>query len=45
MTEAFKIEKKHTSRYQSENLGLEENVAESNAIIKTFEELEQPTAA
>ena len=45
MTEAFKIEKKHTSRYQSEKLGLEENVAESNAIIKTFEELEQPTAA
>ena len=45
MTEAFKIEKKHTSRYQSEKLGLEENVAESNAIIKTFEELEQPAAA
>ena len=45
MTEALKIEKKHTSRYQTEKLGLEEKLAESNAIIKTFEELEQPTAA
>ena len=45
MVEASFIEKKHTSRYQTEKLELEEKVAKSKAKVKVFEELEQPTAA
>ena len=33
------------SRYQAENLELEEKEAQSKAMIEIFEELEQPTAA
>ena len=43
MAEASFVEKKHTSRYQTEKLELEEKIAKSKAKVKVFEELEQPT--
>ena len=41
MAEASFVEKKHTSRYQTEKLELEEKIAKSKAKVKVFEE--QPT--
>ena len=45
MVEVSFIEKKHISRYQAENLELEEKVAKSKSKVKVFEELEQPPTA
>ena len=44
MVETF-VEKKHTNRYQTEKVEIEEKVAKSRAKVKVFEKLEQPTAA
>ena len=45
MAEVSFIEKKHTSRYQTEKLELEEKVAKPKAKVNVFKELEQPTTA
>ena len=45
MVEASFIERKHTSRYQTKTLELEEKVAKSKGKVKVFEELQQSTAA